>query len=318
MKVIGGYFELELAQTEEFHKDAIKLNTGRNAFEYILRTKQYQKVFLPFYSCEAMLEPIKKLKIEFQFYSIDKRLKPIFDYERLKKDEVFVYTNYFGLCNKNVRDISRQVKNLIIDNSQAFFARPLPEIDTFYSARKFFGVPDGAYLYTNNLLNENLEIDKSYLRFQHLLGRIDNGAEDFYSEFRKNDDELCCQPIKQMSKITEKCLSSINYNIVCNQRKINFVYLHQFLSTNNKLIFSINKDDVPMVYPFWISRGKELKNTLIQNNIFVATYWPNVLTWCKKDQLEFSLTENIINIPIDQRYNVEDMRRIVNLIREYV
>ena len=31
---IGGYFELELPQGEEYHKNAIRLNTGRNAFEY--------------------------------------------------------------------------------------------------------------------------------------------------------------------------------------------------------------------------------------------------------------------------------------------
>ena len=32
---IGGYFELELTFSEEIHKDSIRLNTGRNAFEYI-------------------------------------------------------------------------------------------------------------------------------------------------------------------------------------------------------------------------------------------------------------------------------------------
>jgi hypothetical protein len=30
---IGGYFELELPCGEEYHQGAIRLNTGRNAFE---------------------------------------------------------------------------------------------------------------------------------------------------------------------------------------------------------------------------------------------------------------------------------------------
>lgn len=30
MKPIGGYFSLELPRGEEYHKNAIRLNTGRN------------------------------------------------------------------------------------------------------------------------------------------------------------------------------------------------------------------------------------------------------------------------------------------------
>ena len=48
MKEIGGYFELELREGQEYHKKAIKLNTGRNALELILMVKQYKKVFIPF------------------------------------------------------------------------------------------------------------------------------------------------------------------------------------------------------------------------------------------------------------------------------
>ena len=62
MKTLGGYFELELRKGDHYHKTAIKLNTGRNAFEYLLRAKQYQKVYMPYFTCDVMLEPIKKLQ----------------------------------------------------------------------------------------------------------------------------------------------------------------------------------------------------------------------------------------------------------------
>ena len=41
MKELGGYFELELPKKTEFHKDAVRLNSGRNALEYILLAKSY-------------------------------------------------------------------------------------------------------------------------------------------------------------------------------------------------------------------------------------------------------------------------------------
>lgn len=55
MKPIGGYFELELRQGEHYHKDAIRLNSARNCFEYILLARKYKKVFLPYYTCEVLL-----------------------------------------------------------------------------------------------------------------------------------------------------------------------------------------------------------------------------------------------------------------------
>ncbi len=34
-KAIGGYFGLELRHGEHYHKDAIRLNTARNCFEFV-------------------------------------------------------------------------------------------------------------------------------------------------------------------------------------------------------------------------------------------------------------------------------------------
>ena len=41
MKSIGGYLELELKKNEEYHKEALRLNSGRNALEYILKSNTY-------------------------------------------------------------------------------------------------------------------------------------------------------------------------------------------------------------------------------------------------------------------------------------
>ena len=63
MEPIGGYFSLELPHYGEYHKDAIRLNTGRNCLEYILRVRNYKKVYIPYYTCDVVLEPFKKLGI---------------------------------------------------------------------------------------------------------------------------------------------------------------------------------------------------------------------------------------------------------------
>jgi hypothetical protein len=67
MEAIGGYFSLELPLREEYHKDAIRLNTGRNCLEYLLRARGYKKVYLPYYICDSVLEPIKRQNVEYEF-----------------------------------------------------------------------------------------------------------------------------------------------------------------------------------------------------------------------------------------------------------
>lgn len=79
MKPIGGYFELELRKGEDYHKSAIRLNAGRNSFEYILSAKN-KKMYLPFFTCDVMLEPIQKLKLEHDYCHINEQMEAIFNF----------------------------------------------------------------------------------------------------------------------------------------------------------------------------------------------------------------------------------------------
>jgi len=316
MNPIGGYFELELPQGEEYHNNAIRLNTGRNALEYVLRAKQYKMVYLPYYTCDVMLEPIKKLDLNFEFYNIDENFQPIFDFSRVKAIDVFVYTNYFGVCDNQVFKISKQCKNLIIDNSQAFFSKPLHGIDTFYSPRKFFGVADGAYLYTNKELEIEFEQDISLNRVEHLLGRIEEGAEAYYQKFKENDDSLTGQSIKEMSKLSHRMLQGIDYNIAAIKRIGNFKFLHKALKELNLLDININNDFTPMVYPFLCENGDKLHAKLIKNKIFVATYWPNLKgVHLFSNNFENLLINQLLPLPIDQRYSIEQMKTLLEIIQ---
>ena len=314
MNPIGGYFELELRKGKEYRADAIRLNSGRNAFEYILRAREYKKVYLPYFTCDVMLAPILKLKLEYEFYHINEQLEPIFEFNKINTDEAFLYTNYFGIKNLEATILSKTCPNLIIDNSQAFFENPIAGIDTFYSPRKFFGVPDGAYLYTDKLLQIELFRDKSLTRFSHLIKRIDDGAEAGYSDFKTNDDTIKGQSIKLMSSLTQALLSNIDYEDIIKIRKQNFRLLEEYLQMSNKLNLPVDRDFVPMVFPYLTANGKSIRQKLIQTGIFVATYWPNIFKWCRSKDIEFQLSKGIVPLPIDQRYGIEEMKKIINLV----
>ena len=312
MKAIGGYFELELKKNEEYHKDALSLNTGRNALEYILKTNTYTKLYIPYFTCDVLLQPILKLKLKFEFYSIDEKLEPIFDFSKIEEGECFLYTNYFGLKDSFVKQLPQKCKNVIIDNAQSFYSKPINNFNTFYSPRKFFGIPDGGYLYASKIIEDDLDQDLSYDRFEHLLKRIDMSPEEGAKNFSLNNEKLNNLPILKMSNLTKRMLESFDYSSIAKQRIDNYLFLDEKLGKLNKLKIDFDKNQVPMVYPFW--GNSELRKKLIENRIYCATYWPNVKEWTRPNALEYKLTEEMIYLPIDQRYGVKELELIVNMI----
>lgn len=304
---------MELPRFEEFHKNAIRLNTGRNCLEYILKARGYKKVYLPYYTCEVVLEPFKKLGIPYEFYHIDLNFE-IRDNLTLKADEALLYVNYYGLKQRYVELLAEKLGNrLIVDNTQAFYAKPLPGIDTFYTCRKFFGVPDGAYLYTEKKLEEKFEQDLSFDRMTSLTKRIDLGAEAGYGDFRETTKALAGQPIKRMSKLTHRMMQGIDYDLIAQRRRANYQQLHSALGKCNTLCLPLEEETVPMVYPY-LAPFKSFRERLIENKVFVARYWPNVLEWTTEKDIEYLLAYQMQPLPIDQRYGEEDMNRIITLI----
>ena len=313
-KAIGGYFELELRSGDHYHQDALRLNSGRNCFEYILRANRYKRVYVPYYTCEVMLPPLKDNHIEYMYYHIGENLEPV-EKIKLQAGEAFLYTNYFGLkqhCVERLAGIYGE--RLIVDDSQAFFAPRLSGVDTFYSARKFFGVPDGAYLYSNKILDVNLQRAVSCTRIMSLVKRIDISAEAGYGDFQTASEELCERPVELMSVLTEKLLCSVDYAAAADKRRENFRYLHERLANGNRLKIDDDPGAVPMVYPLW-QNDSNLKKKLISNRIFVATYWPNIFDWCAETSVEYNLAKNTVSLPVDQRYGLSEMERICMILQ---
>ena len=314
MEPIGGYFSLELPTHGLYHSRALALNTGRNCLEYILRVRQYRKVYIPFYTCDVLLEPFNKLGVAYEFYHINEDLEVVGEID-LQQGEALLCTNYFGLKQQYMELMATKYgRQLIIDNTQAFYARPIDGIDTFYTCRKFFGVPDGAYLYIDKTLDEDLERDVSWERMTFLNKRIDLGAEAGYADFKELSRSLVGQPIKRMSKLTARIMCSIDYQAIARQRRENYHYLNEHLASSNLLHLKMDEEVVPMVYPYWAAEDG-LREKLIENKVFVARYWPNVPDWTTGDSLESKLVRLVQHLPVDQRYGRDEMNRIIGIIR---
>lgn len=315
--VIGGFFPLELSDRAEYHSKALHLNSARYCLEYISRVKHFSKIYLPAYICDSVLQPIKRLNVPYTFYRLNSDFSPVFN-QVPEDDACILYVNYFGLNHSVVQKVCEQYAHVIIDNTQAFFEKPLPHVDTIYSPRKFFGVADGGYLYTDVEERLDLEPDPSYYRYDALLKQIDLGSTAAEPLFEQNEAYLDTCGMHAMSRLTRRILESIDYGKVIERRNANFLYLHRQIGRWNQLHLDFSQPNGPLCYPLLIDQGAQLKEALLQQNIYCNDYWDEVLTRVPSASFESHLVKDLVALPIDQRYTENDMQVIVQVVQNFL
>ncbi len=315
MKSIGGYFELEVTgKAGQYHTTLYAMKNGRAALYMILHQLQPSLVYIPYYTCDAVLAPFKEGGVRYDFYEINERLEPA-NLPRLKDGEYFLYINYFGIKGAMTAVLSEQYKDrLIVDATQAFFMKGDGVSWLFNSCRKFFGVPDGAYLYVPDGAQVPVpeERNKQYIT-GHLLKRRSGSAQEGYPLFVENEELMDCKT-QAMSEFTEEVMGSVDYEKVVERRMANFRYLHGRLKDINLFDALLTGEDIPMCYPLLLPEATD-KRILYAQNIFVPTFWGEV-----KDRVvtgyitEKGIAERLLPLPVDHRYDERDMEYIVTWI----
>ena len=313
MKEIGGYIELDRYRLPMLHEGALALNCGRNCLAYLIKAKKIKKIKMPYFMCDTVFEPCIKYGAEMSFYHINGNFLP--ENIELADGEWLYLMNYYGqLDHQYIKKMKNKYDRIIVDNAQAYFEMPLLNVDTLYTCRKFFGVADGAFLYTNATLDEELPTDESFERMHFLLGRFERTASEFYSENVANNEMFSSEPIKKMSQLTNNLLHAIDYEFVKNRRTENFELYHEKLCKINQL--KLKKVEGAFAYPLLIENGVEIRKKLQQQKIYIPTLWPNVLNETDKNSLEYKFTENILPLPVDQRYDEDEVCVVINTILE--
>ncbi len=311
VKEIGGYLELDRYGQNMLHEDAAALNCGRNCLAYLIRAKRIKRIALPLFMCSSVREICLREGVEIRHYCIDEKFRPTD--VTLSDGEWLYLVNYYGqLPAEDIGGYQKKYKRIIVDNAQAYFDSPLSDVDTLYTCRKFFGVADGAFLYTDSALDCELEQDESYGRMEFILGRYERTASEFYGLYVKNNELFDTEPIKRMSPLTLNLLHGIDYGSVKEKRTQNYRYLYKRLECVNEL--QLRKIEGAFAYPLLLKHGAEVRKKLIQERIYIPMLWPNVLDDAEQGSMEYRYAEHILPLPCDQRYGEAEMRRICELV----
>ena len=320
MEEYGGYLPFDLRSGSEFYegKNVIALNCARNGIIYSILDGKYKAIYIPFYMCQTVRDALRQHGIQYKIYHFDEKFEPL--NVELKKEECILFPNYYGLFNDvKIENLVDQYKNVILDNTQAFFATPDKRAYNVYSCRKFIGVSDGAYVIKENIGHQRYKKDISFRRVQYLFKSIELGTNNAYIDSLRAEEDLSASPILEMSVLTHNFLKNVDYIEIKKKRKRNFEALNNFFSGTGISHISLSNECVPMIYPLYIENSK-LREALITNRIYIPQWWKYLLESDEINEFESKLVKYLFPLPIDQRYETADVidmaERINKILQE--
>ena len=321
LKEYGGYLPFETHLTNKnnlFFQSKVnkvaKLNCGRSSFYLAARSLKIKKIYIPYFTCIDTSQPFEDLGVPISFYRLDANLMPL-DVD-LKEDEYILWTNYYGNATEEMISFieNKYSGQIIADNCHAFFSPPLKNALNCYSARKFIGVADGAYLITDldiSLNTEGLVRDRSSHFMQFLFKQYEDGINEGYELSLINEKRLE-KNYGLMSITTEKILKQVDYKKILKKRKENFLIIHSYLGSLND--FPVNPSlGTQMYYPFKC-KDLFLREKLIKEKVYSPTWWRHVVNEVGEGSIEAEFALETVLLPIDQRYSIKDMRVLSDLL----
>ena len=167
----------------------------------------------------------------------------------------------------------------------------------------------------DKIQSEELEAYETSENYLYLLKAIERGSNAVYNEYQERE-RLITEENKAygMPALTKRILSGIDYDSIKDSRIRNFRRLHELLGERNELNVYY-ESDTPSVYPYF-TKDINLREKLIDNDVFISRFWKHVLTNEKSNAFERSLAEYLIPLPIDQRYKTDDMDYIAKIVEK--
>ncbi len=316
MEEIGCHFKFEKIFGNHYHDTDLLLSSGRNCLRYIIKERKILTLFLPYFLCESLSEVAISEKVNIIYYHIDDNFMPINIDSSVLNDSTYLYiVNYYGMFTRNIKKLVEFYNYVIIDNTHAFFDRDYLNADVIYNYRKYFGVPDGACIVSPDLnFNHKYLKGESRDKVMEMISRDETGDYFHYPTFAEADKYFRGEELRYMSNFTENYLHALNYNKIYEQRLNNYGILNESLSKYNRI--DVPLQNITYMYPLYVSDGVELRKFLQDNNIYSLRLWANV-DWNGANSTEIEKANNMVLLPIDQRYSDKEMEYISDTVNKY-
>lgn len=328
--------------SDNFNKKFYK--SGRNAIKALCEHLEVSKkvVLLPAYTCETVIQPFVDLDWNIFFYPINKDLRVdetifinIFD---SVKPSIVLYHSFFGfdtlLGDNSVKYCKEKGAIIIEDMTQSLLSGHHIEFADYYisSLRKFFAIPDGGVLISRkDLKNFSQEVEDK--RIEEIAIQAYTAKERYFVDeslenkelFRKlfseheeliNDNSV----IRKINLLSFEIFSHIPVESISKKRRENYSILLDALHDIKDIEVIVDRKpcfSVPLYFPIYVKNRKAFQKYLAENRIYCPIIWPKPEQVQLIDDDTNYMYDHMICIPIDQRYGIDDMKRIISVVKEY-
>ena len=303
--------------------------SGRTAIETVLKEMpEARKAALPSYCCDSMIEPFKKAGIEVIFYPVnyEDRLRV----EIPEDTNIILWCNYFGYRVEmpDLADFQNHGGILIEDITHSFFSDQQYHSQSTYlvaSLRKWEPVICGGYCPSINGKLHYIPVDLPPQKFSELKASAMELKTDYLEnpQLGKKEKFLsmygeCNHWLAEnysgltMDSWSREYLSHVNMEEQKRIRRRNAGVLYEGLEGKTKFLFALEDMDCPLFVPILLENRDEIREYLTKNEIYCPVHWPRP-KGCKSNLYDLELS-----LICDQRYGVEDMKRIVSVLSEVI
>lgn len=344
----------ETLQQNEVLKDTENLkyfSIGREAISHILKTNQFPKktALLPNFTCFTVLDPFEQdgWDMHFYRYNRDLTIDDEFFLEVFNKIKpsvcIFQAFSGMGFTERENRLIDYAHQNgcmTVIDQTQDIYnSRNNPSVDYYCaSLRKWYPFPDGAFLYSEKYtidgcdrLEEN-HIYRTAMGLCMFAGYLSSTYENpFYGylyEFMWTFSVSYIGGVTigahTMSDYSRKILLQQDETKNTEKRSENFRYIYQGikdLKTVKPVFSDIDRvQSIPLSFPIYVKDRRGFSIYLRSKEIYTMVLWakpPYIKNHVQTDQTTEFIYRHILSLPCDQRYDLGDMKKMVDVICEY-
>lgn len=343
------YGEVSIGSPEIFGctgTDYVWLSSGRSAIRFVIESIEHSRpglkkvAVLPSFTCNTVIEPFLKSGYVVIYYPIEKDLRTTSDVilqTAIENDaSIVLFHRYFGFdtldgqVDKMCEILHEHGKYTIEDCTQCLYSDIHRSKCDFAvgSIRKWTGTPDGGFALCGegeffgkpqktDVNLEKAKVEASYAKYHYLYDHKGDKSE-MLAMYRHAEDILDNQTeIYAISTTSVKVQSNLNIDNLKTKRRENFKLLGKIINSRVKTIFCLKNQEVPLYFPIIVDDRSALQKHLVDNAIYAPVVWP------KDDQQPMQcesaeyLYKHLLCIPIDQRYDQDDMRRIANVIDNF-
>lgn len=302
-------------------------------------------VLIPAYTCQTVITPFEEAGWHCEYYSISRTLR--IDVQSLTKlvekhhPTLVVVHPYFGMDqDENEKSLLTKIKqqsvDIVVDLTQCLFSTEDYSFASFIVAsyRKWMPIPDGGFL--NNLSqkvvisqpeSENIEFTEREIAAMYLRGQyFYNGQQRTKAisiRLSKAADFIAESNIAphKMSPVAYNLMQNENLEFNQQRRFDNYAYLYNNILESDK-ITKVCKDidavtTAPLYFTIYVKERPVLQRRFAQDSIYAPVIWPVEDERVLIDEDVKYIYDHLLAIPCDQRYDQNDMQRVVEIINNY-